>query len=158
MITPSPTSRIDPQLARGVLAGTIPASATRPTYVRIRIPNTSYELHLVAGTPPDSLVVAPTGRIVGKIRCQARRVDVVRTGGRYVEPVIGRPQRVQGRVIGVNTGERSICVDAGVPMHVTLTDPRQKPEQFLPGELVSFDVLEGASFEQDGAPAERLGA
>lgn len=149
MITPSPTAKIDPQLARGVLAAKVPASATRPPYVRLQIPNTSYELHLVAGTPLDSLVVAKTGRIVGRIRVQARRVDTVRTGGRYIEPVMGRPQRVQGTVIAVNSADHSICVNAGVPIHCTLTDPRQKPEHFQPGQLVSFDALEGASFVQD---------
>lgn len=148
MIIPAPTSRIDPKLARGVLVGTIPATATRPACIRLHIPNTSYELHLVAETPIESLAVARTGRIVGRIRAQARRVDVVRTGGLYIEPVIGRPQRIQGRVIAVNTDEHSICVDAGVPIHCRLTDPRQKPEHFQPGQLVSFDVLEGASFEQ----------
>lgn len=143
MITPSPTTKIDPRLARGVLQSHEAATATRPARVVISIPNTSYELHLI----PSGTIKAEIGkRIVGTIRARARRIDRVESGGRYVEPVFGRPRRVQGTVLAIEGA--SVVVHAGVPIHCEPTDPRQQASQFQPGELVSFDVLDGATFTQ----------
>lgn len=143
MIYPAPTSKIDPVLARGVLAEVIPATATKPALIKLTFSNTNYEMHLVPAGP----VSTPVGkRIVGVVRAQARRVDVVTTGGRFVDPVYGRPRRVQGTVVLVNEGRRSIVVDAGMPIECELTDDRQKPGDFAVGQMVSFDVLDGATF------------
>lgn len=148
MIHPAPTSKIDPTLARGTLLGATPATATRPAHVTITFPNTSYEMHLLPGGP----VAAPVGkRIIGTIRAKARRVDKVQTGGRYVEPVYGRPRRVQGSVIATNEGAKTIVVDAGIPIECSLTDERQKTGQFTVGDFVSFDVLDGATFIESAA-------
>lgn len=141
MIQPAPTSRIDPKLARGVLAGAAAQTATKPACVKLTFPNTSYELHLV----PTGPVTTPEGRrIIGTIRARAKRIDVVKSGGRFIEPVFGRPRRVQGTVVAIDGG--SLVVDAGVPVHAEPTDPRQKPGDFAHGDLVAFDVLEGATF------------
>lgn len=141
MITPSPTTKIAPTLARGILAAVNAATATRPATISLELPNTSYRLHLV----PAGEVHAPVGkRLVGTIGVKARRIDTVGSGGRYVEPVIGPPQRVQGSVIAVT--EDAVVVHAGVPIHATPTDPRQKPSDFMPGQFVSFDAMEGATF------------
>lgn len=141
MITPSPTTPIDPATARGTLLAAVPATATRAGYIRFAVPNTSYELHLV---PTAAVTVAPGKRLLGAVRVQARRIDAVGTGGRYVEPVMGRPRRVQGTVIRAE-GD-ALVVDAGVPIHLTLTDGRQSLGDFHPGQLVSCDVLDGATF------------
>lgn len=141
MIHPAPTTRIDPALARGTLVETVPATATRPAFIKVSFPNSSYELHLVPTAP---ISTPPGKRILGTIHARCRRIDAVQTGGRYVEPVMGRPRRVQGSVVKV-TGD-AIVVDAGMPIHCMPTDPRQKPSDFEPGQFVSFDVLEGATF------------
>lgn len=143
MLHPAPTDRIAPTLARGELAEVIAPTATRPGHVVITFPNTSYQMHLV----PAGAISTPIGkRIIGTIRAVARRVDLVETGGKYVEPVYGRPRRVQGRVIGGDDHSRTLIVDAGMPIHCTMTDVRQVPSQFEPGAMVSFDVLDGATF------------
>ena len=147
MLAPAPTSKIAPHLARGVFAGNIEATATRPAYVRLQVPNTSYDLHLVPTAP---VTVAPGKRLIGVIRASARRVDVVGTGGRYLEPVYGRPQRVQGSVVSADPQSNTIVVNAGVPVTCALTDTRQKASDFAPGQFVSFDVLENATFTQGG--------
>lgn len=146
MITPSPTTRLAPALARGVVARQIDATATRPAFTVIAFPNTSYELHLEhAPGAAGAAGAAPGSRVVGIIRAEANRIDVVRSGGRYVEPVAGRPRRVQGMVVAVE-GDR-VVVDAGMPIHCRPTDPRQKAADFQPGDFVSFDVHRGATFE-----------
>ncbi len=128
-------------LARGTLGASLPATATRPAHIVFSVPNTSYELHLI----PTGDVSVPVGRrLIGTIRAQARRIDVVQAGGKFVEPVFGRPRRVQGAVVGVKDG--AVVVDAGVPIECVPTDQRQTPSQFEVGQIVSCDVLDGATF------------
>ena len=135
MITPAPTTKIDRALTRGVLVSTDGEAVT------ISIPDTNYQLRLIA---LGEITTRPGKRIIGTVRAQALRVDEVRTGGRFVEPVFGRPRRVQGRIIAIKDG--AIVVDAGLPIHCTLTDRRQSATDFEQGQLVSFDVLKGATF------------
>ncbi|MBX3403053.1 MAG: hypothetical protein KF699_06525 [Phycisphaeraceae bacterium] len=143
MLHPAPTDRIAPTLARGELAEVFAATATKPGHIVITFPNTSYRVHLI----PTGEITTPIGkRIIGTIRATARRVDLVETGGKYIEPVYGRPRRVQGRVIGGDDHSRTLIVDAGMPIHCTMTDARQVPSQFERGAMVSFDVLDGAMF------------
>lgn len=142
MITPSPTTKLEVGVARGVYGGRVLTPSSRGECIRFLVPNTSYELYLVAGTE----VHGQEGkRVIGTIRAKARRVDHVKTGGRYVEPVVGRPRRVQGKIVKIET--TALVVDAGVPIHCELMDDRQVPEQFEIGQLVSFDVLDGAKIE-----------
>jgi hypothetical protein len=143
MIYPAPTSKIEPTLARGVLAEHTPGPSGAAATITLTVPNTNYQLRLVAAAPVTTGVGK---RILGHIRARARRVDVVQTGGRYIDPVYGRPRRVQGSIVAVNEGRRSIVVDAGVPIECELTDERQKAGDFSVGQFVSFDVLEGATF------------
>ena len=72
----------------------------------------------------------------------------MQTGGRYFEPVYGRPRRVQGSVIGIDASTNSVIVDATVPIHLSPTDARQKAADFQPGQFVTCDVLDGATFTQ----------
>jgi len=143
MITPSPTSRIDPSTARGTLVEIVEATATKLGFIKITFPNTSYEMHLI---PTSPITAEPGKRIIGTIRAQCRRIDVVGTGGRYIEPVYGRPRRVQGSVVAIDAANNAVVVDATVPIHCTPMDPRQKAADFQPGQFVSFDVLDGARF------------
>ena len=146
MINPSPTTAIDPKLARGILEEAHESTATKPEYLVVSFPNTSYRVHL----RPVGEVTAQIGkRIVGTIRAEAKRIDIVQTGGRYIEPVFGRPRRVQGTVVAVHEG--AVVVNAGMPIHCTPTDDRQSAESFEPGQFVSFDVLRGATFEQSAS-------
>lgn len=143
MITPAPTNKIDPKLCRGIFDRSIPATATIAEHVVVSIPDTSYEIHLIPTTP----VTAGVGhRVIGKIRVSARRIDEVQSGGRYLEPVFGRPRRVQGTVIAIESD--AVVVNAGVPVWVQPTDSRQSPSDFHVGQFVSFDALEGATFTQ----------
>ncbi|MEM8836381.1 MAG: hypothetical protein AAGD00_11260 [Planctomycetota bacterium] len=110
--------------------------------VILTVAGTSYELHLSTYKPLET----PIGkRVVGVIRAQAKRIDVVNTGGRYIEPVYGRPRRVQGVVVDVDASEQSVTVNAGVPI-ICKTDGRQRAEHFEVGQFVSFDVERGATF------------
>ncbi len=143
MIYPAPTAKIDPTLARGLLEAIVEPTSSRPGHIVISLPNSNYQMHLL----PTSPITAEIGkRITGTIRAKARRIDTVLTGGRYVEPVFGRPRRIQGSVLAVAAD--AVVVDAAVPVHVTPTDTRQKASDFAVGQFVSFDALDGATFTQ----------
>lgn len=141
MINPAPTTKIDPKLARGTFVEMVPETATRPGYAVLTFPNTSYRVHLI---PERPITTEPGKRILGTIHAKARRIDKVETGGRYLEPVYGRPRRVQGRVVAIAGNE--VVVSAGAPVHCEPTDKRQKVTDFAEGDFVSFDVLDGATF------------
>ena len=127
-----------PSISRGVLA------ERHADHIVLSIPGTDYRLHLLTAAP----VTGEVGkRIRGVIRGQARRIDVVVTGGRYVEPVYGRPRRVQGSIDAVDTDADTVTVrihDAAAI--VCRTDGRQRAADFRVGQFVSLDVTPGATF------------
>lgn len=143
MLHPAPISELPKHVARGKLAERIAATATKPEFVVLTFANTSYRLHL---EPKGAIDVDLGKRVEGVIRAEARRVDKVGSGGRYVEPVFGRPRRVQGSVVATDASANTVTVNAGVPIVCTLTDGRQRADDFELADFVSFDVLRGATF------------
>ena len=125
-------------LATGVLA------EKSPEKLVLAVPGTDYRIQLI---PQGSIDAQVNDRISGTIRAQARRVDVVKAGGRFIEPVFGRPRRVQGRIIAGDVKANTVTVLACVPVIATLM-PQQRTGQFALGQMVSFDVEPGATFEQ----------
>ena len=49
----------------------------------------------------------------------------------------------------LNPSFRTLIVDAGMPIHCVMTDPRQIPSMFERGAVVSFDVMDGATFSAE---------
>jgi len=110
------------------------------------VPDTSYRLHLEGC---ESLASRVGQRVRGRVTAQAKRVDVVGSGGRFVEPVFGRPRRVQGRVITHNPSANTLTVRCGVVVTAKLM-PAQNAADIPDGAFVAFDVERGASFERAG--------
>ncbi|MFG0326871.1 MAG: hypothetical protein ACF8SC_06350 [Phycisphaerales bacterium JB037] len=143
MIEPHPISKLAPTIARGVLAEKGPTVAGRPESVVIEFPNTDYQLHL----RPTGPVHAEVGkRVLGTIRVEARRIDRVGTGGRYVEPIYGSPRRVQGTIVAIEDG--TLIINAGMPIHTTPTAPGQTVDDFAVGDFVTFAAMPGATFTE----------
>jgi len=107
------------------------------------ISGTDYQLHLKIAGKPD---VPPSRFVRGWIHSVARRVDVVPAGGRFIEPVQGRPRRIQGVVNRVDVLADLIVVDSIIPITCRLA-ASQKAEQFEVGRMVSFDVEPDSRFE-----------
>lgn len=147
MIHPAPTSPVEPSIARGVLDERLPETATQPARVVLSFHNLNYQLHLL----PTAPIAGEIGkRSLGTIRAEAKRVDICASGGRFIEPVIGRPRKVQGSIVETNPTENTITVNAGVPIVCRITDPRQRASGFEVGQFVTFDVLRGATFTPAG--------
>jgi hypothetical protein len=117
--------------------------AASPDSVTLALPGTDYLLTLAVYQQPGT----PIGkRIVGTIHAKARRIDLVNSGGRYLEPVQGTPRRIQGPIIDVDTGRDTITIHAAAPIVCRLADPHQRADQFTPGDFVACDLLPGTSF------------
>lgn len=114
-----------------------------PGHIVLGLLGTDYRLHLRISHP---LKTNPPHRITGKIQAKAMRVDVIQSGGRYIEPVFGRPRRIQGRIMGGYPQTNSIHVQCGAAVICQLMPP-QKIGDFAAGQLVSFDIERGATFE-----------
>ena len=128
----------DVTVTRGTFAG------RKGELLILALPGSEYQVYLAADA---SVTGDATGRLKGRVLARARRVDVVTSGGRFVEPVYGRPRRVQGVVVATDTTKNTITVRAALPITVELTDLRQKASQFTPGQFVGFDIERGARFE-----------
>lgn len=133
------TTPTDPT-ALPVISGVV--AATADGFIELKLPGTDYKLKLAV----DAGFSAQVGeKVSGVVRAQARRMDVVRAGGRFIEPVFGRPRRVQGRVSGGSVPDNAVYVTAGPRVSVTPLPP-QTAKDFSLGQMVSFDVEPGASF------------
>ncbi|MEM7577626.1 MAG: hypothetical protein AAF328_09135 [Planctomycetota bacterium] len=128
----------------GTFAGRVPQAD--PPMLRLDIPHTDYVLHLVLdGDLPTN--PQPGDKLTGTLHAEALRVDTITAGGRYVEPGVGRPRRVQGTIVGGNPSENTLFVKAGAAtLACSLTDNRQSVADFHLHDMVSFDVKRGASF------------
>lgn len=153
MTTATPTTATA-STARGLLYDASSATATKPASIVFHVPGSQYQVHL----RQEGQVTGQVGkRIAGTIHASARRVDATAQGGCFIEPVVGRPRRIQGVVTAHNASSNTITVNCAgsaavdgvsLPVVCKLTDARQKPEQFPLGTIVGFDVLDGATFTQ----------
>lgn len=88
--------------------------ATRGKILRIEngrvvfhVIDTNYELHLETSEDLTSLVGQ---KVIGRVRVKARKVYGVPSGGNFIQPVLGTPRIIQGRVL--NLDEKTITVKA----------------------------------------------
>lgn len=106
-------------------------------------PGNNYELHLSVDTP---LKEVPVGdRITGTARARALRVHPAAGGGAFIEPVVGEPRIVAGRVIA-SLDDGMILVRSAIPLLVELEDEADRATCVL-GAFVNFHVQSGATFQ-----------
>lgn len=123
-----------------------PQTPLKEGLIAVEVTGTDYKLHLAYQGQPAT---GPQGRVQGRIYANAKKVDRVKAGGRFIEPSVGRPRRIQGRVIAADIAANTITVQITVPMICQLDD-LQKADQFPIGGLVRCNIERGARFE----PAE----
>ena len=91
---------------------------------------TTYELRLVNVDGAEMPAVS-NAAISCYIRCNARKVWTMPSGGNFVTPIFGPPRVVQGRVRYLEESGLAV-VQAGTPIIVT-----------LPGDPVAYDLVNG---------------
>lgn len=77
-------------------------------------------------------------RIAGVVHAPARKAEVVSDGGNYVEPLFGRPRRMQGRVVEQYPKTNELLVQVGYPVRVKLPH-EQTVVDFPVGSRVGWD-------------------
>jgi hypothetical protein len=94
--------------------------------------------------------LAPGQRVRGVVKAPAWKVDRVDLGGNYVEPLYGRPRRMQGTILAVDTTRNELVVQVGYEVTVQLPE-KYSAGNFKVGERVGWDNIEMPVFEM--APA-----
>lgn len=108
------------------------------------IRGTNYQMHLHVA---QALSADSGDRVQGVIRGDVWKVDFVSAGGAYIEPVFGRPRRVQGRVVATDPAAHCVVLDVcGCPFVGMLAEGSDVSE--IPvGTRVGLDIRDGATFD-----------
>ena len=103
--------------------------------VTVVVPGTNYRSTFkYAGAAP--LQVGQ--RVNAVVHAPTRKIEVVSDGGNYVEPLFGRPRRMQGRVVEQHATTSELLVQAGYPVRVKLPHG-QTVADFPVGSRVGWD-------------------
>lgn len=129
------TTQTNPDLTTGVATDITDDAFT------LTIPGTEYRIHLKNDSP-----LTDGRRITGVITAQAKRIDKIRGGGAFLEPIEGRPRRVQGRVRAIDKSKQTVTVYTGAAPIVCKTNDMQSADDFEIGEMVTLSVEPEASF------------
>ena len=110
--------------------------------ITLGLPNANYKstFHLNSTTP-----FQPGDRITGTIHAPAWKLDRVDLGGNYVEPLYGRPRRMQGTILSVNAAVNELTVKVGYEVTVKLPE-KYNAADYLPGQRVGWDNIEIPTF------------
>jgi hypothetical protein len=104
----------------------------------------------IAGGASAGLV--PGARVRGTILAPAWKVDCVDLGGNYVEPLAGRPRRMQGAILAVNAAANELTVQVGYEVTVKLPD-KYRATDYQVGQRIGWDNLEIPTFTLEPAAA-----
>ncbi len=118
--------------------------ATGDDFVSLAKAGTEYVLDLVVESPVGK---EPGEKVRGEIRVSAAKITVIETGGKYIEPLVGTPRRVAGRIVEIDGRANLLVVDAGPFVVVCTPGPLQKAARFEVGKMVTMGVKPGASFK-----------
>ena len=129
------TTQTGPNLTTGVATDITEDAFT------LTIPGTEYRIHLNNDSP-----LTDGRRITGVITAQAKRIDKIRGGGAFLEPIEGRPRRVQGRVRAIDKSKQTVTVYTGAAPIVCKTNGMQSADDSEIGEMVTLSVEPGAGF------------
>ncbi|MSR17698.1 MAG: hypothetical protein EXS00_00765 [Phycisphaerales bacterium] len=111
--------------------------------VTITVPDSNYLLKLACPGLPEGAQVGR--RIRGVVHASALKISRAVAGGVFIEPCLGEPRIVQGRVLATDLRTNKLLAHVVIPMWITL--PRgQSSSDFSTGELINFYVASGVSF------------
>jgi hypothetical protein len=118
--------------------------------VTLKVPGFNYaNSFIITGS---AATLNPGARVRGTIHAPAWKVDRVELGGNYVEPLFGRPRRMQGTILAVDAAANALRVQVGYEATVKLP-AKYKAADYKVGERIGWDNIEIPSFELEPAPA-----
>lgn len=92
---------------------------------------------------------APGQTTIGTVQAVAWKAERVDLGGNYIEPLVGRPRRMQGQILQVHPETNSLTVQVGYPVTVKLPQERYQAANFPVGSRVGWDNKEIPEFIPD---------
>ncbi|MSR41577.1 MAG: hypothetical protein EXS10_06720 [Phycisphaerales bacterium] len=113
--------------------------------VVIRPLSTEYEISFEL---PKSVAcpVEAGHRIEGSIHARAQKMHLAQAGGEFIEPLVGSPRIVQGKIRQIDVAANALLIEAIIPMWMTLAEGQSASSMAL-GTLVNFYVEPGAIFQ-----------
>jgi hypothetical protein len=112
--------------------------------VTLRTPTLNYH-NTFAIAPQAAAALKPGERVRGTIHAPAWKIDRVELGGNYVEPLYGRPRRMQGTILAVNPHTNELTVQVGYEATVRLPD-RCRTADYHVGQRVGWDNIDLPTF------------
>ena len=117
--------------------------------VTLRVPSMNYRNSFVVKGGTGAELKAGE-RVSGRIVAPAWKLDRVEMGGNYVEPLVGKPRRMQGMVLAVDAARNELVVQVGYEVTVKLPE-KYKAGDYTVGERVGWDNVEVPVLEVEGA-------
>lgn len=119
--------------------------------VVLGVHGTDYLLELTPTISPESFPEPRSTRnrrIRGVVHARALKMHRAQAGGRFIEPVHGRPRIVQGTVYEVDAVNDRLLMDVVVPMWITVESDitGQEAGDFEQGDLLNFYVESSINF------------
>jgi hypothetical protein len=110
--------------------------------VTLAVPHSNYKnsFQLAGGSLP-----APGQKVKGTIHAPAWKAEAVELGGNYVEPLYGRPRRMQGTILSVNAAANELTVQVGYEVTVKLPE-KYKAADYQVGSRIGWDNVEIPTF------------
>ncbi len=115
----------------------------------IGIVRTNYRIHL---SPVGMINTEPGRRIHGVIALPVWKVDRVSAGGWFIDPVFGRPRRVQGRVVQSLDSSNQLVVSLGGCVMLANLPSQYKSADYPGGSRIALDVRDEATFAPTESP------
>jgi hypothetical protein len=106
--------------------------------ITVRVPGMNYQNSFQL---KNGISVSAGDRIRATIHAPAWKVDRVDMGGNYVEPLYGRPRRMQGTILSVNAATNELTVQVAYEVTVKLP-AKYKAADYLVGQRVGWDNIE----------------
>jgi len=116
--------------------------------VTLTTTGTNYQNLFKLGGADKPLTVGQ--RVHGTIHATAWKAELVSAGGNYVEPLLGRPRRMQGVIKAANAAANELTVHVGYDVTVKLPD-QYRTFQFPVGARVGWDNSDIPTFQPDAA-------
>jgi hypothetical protein len=107
--------------------------------ITVRVPGMNYQNSFQLHSTPTAL--SPGDRIRAAIHAPAWKVDRVDMGGNYVEPLCGRPRRMQGTILSVNPAANELTVQVAYEVTVKLP-AKYRAADYQVGQRVGWDNIE----------------
>lgn len=122
--------------------------------ITLKTPNANYRNTFKCPAAAD-LVVGK--RVTGTVHAPGRKIDAVSQGGNYVEPLFGRPRRMQGIVLRQNIADNSLIVQPAYEVTVQLPIGQQAAD-YPVGSRVGWDNADWPEFIVEHAASVPAGA